>query len=216
MKILIVKLHREYQSAKLDKGKYENYRLLCLERLTVLAQKEKSVCKMFLRICKEKIRNGAGVPSSLEENRVWETTTYLPLAYNESSHMVCSTEYVIKTPIRFGQEWHTEKETFSMPEIEEGDYNCLFCHGQKLPVGKRVRQISFLLYATYGTQFETIELDFGKYTRSYILSASDWTEEPLTDEHVVWQSDFISQDEKNKKIQKGKTLYSKFIVLFIR
>lgn len=209
LKILVVKLHREYLSNKLNKEKLENYQSFCLERLAVIVQQENETRDYFLQVCELKMQNPSGVCIPPLKSEMTEKDNVIRLEYNEVSHMVFAEEYLIKNPICFGQNWSTAIAEFYMPEIEVQKFNCLYCDRQVFSVNKKIRQIFLLQYATYGTQFEEIGLNFGGKIYSYTLGASDWTEDALTEEVVVWKSDFI---EKSGVIQSGKLVVKSITV----
>lgn len=54
-------------------------------------------------------------------------------------------------------------------------------------------------YATYGTQFETLEIQSTNKSFGVSMVFSDWTEEPLLEEKVIWKGEFIAK--KRRKIQ---------------
>ena len=114
------------------------------------------------------------------------------LVYNESSHFLnnefdVEIEKLLKI-IKHSQSIKTEKNHF----------NCIFCDGQEIRVNKMIKGIVLIGYATYGTQFDFIKIrtDYNKIIE-ISLAFSDWTEEKLIQEKVLWESEFKTKTEKN-------------------
>lgn len=192
LKVLTVKMHREYFAAKLSMEKTKNYKNIFVEKLGQIADLEEEALAQLKSTYKAK---GSGECNSvLQENVIEEEANwYIDLTYNEYTHIVDSEDFYVGGTIQYGKIWTTQVSEFALPTVETNSYNCMYCDGQKLDLGKSVRKISLLLYATYGAQFEQIEVEYEDRKELVDLSVSDWTEEPLHHEEIAWRSDFKSK-----------------------
>ncbi len=111
------------------------------------------------------------------------------LIYNEHTHMVDSEDFYVDGEVQYATVWKTQVSECTLPPVEKHAFNCMFCDGQKLALGKHAGKIALLLYATYGAQFEQIEVAYEDKKEFIDLSISDWTEEPLDHEEIAWQVD---------------------------
>ncbi len=82
------------------------------------------------------------------------------LIYNEHTHMVDSEDFYVDGEVQYATVWKTQVSECTLPPVEKHAFNCMFCDGQKLALGKHAGKIALLLYATYGAQFEQIEVAY--------------------------------------------------------
>lgn len=197
LKVLTVKMHREYFSGKLSVEKCAKYKELYVEKLAGIAEmEEKAVCSF--RKSYENIRSGKNDFAAIDTEENGEKNIFLSLPYNEKTHMLDPEDFFVDDVIPYGIVWEKELLEFRLPEIEKQKDNCMFCDGQVLKIGKQIHNISFLIYATYGAQLEQFEIGYEDGMEKKELSVSDWTEEPLHHERVMWRAGFKGKVPKKE------------------
>ncbi len=200
LKLMTVKIHMKYsQGQYISDKQIEEYRLWYKNKLETIILNE----KQFV----ETLRNILNTKQYIRQANMMQIEN-VELVYNESSHFLnnefdVEIEKLLKI-IKHSQSIKTEKNHF----------NCIFCDGQEIRVNKMIKGIVLIGYATYGTQFDFIKIrtDYNKIIE-ISLAFSDWTEEKLIQEKVLWESDFKTKTEKNvnyigklveKRIELGK------------
>lgn len=189
LKVLTVKMHREYFSAKLSMEKCAKYKELYVEKLARIADMEEKAIYSF-RKSYENIKSAKNDFGTSDGEEKAGENIFLALPYNEKTHMVDPEDFFVDDVIPYGIVWEKELLEFRLPEVERQKDNCMFCDGQVLKIGERVHEISFLIYATYGAQFEQLEVGYEGGIEKKEFSVSDWTEEPLHHERVMWSAGF--------------------------
>lgn len=201
LKVLTVKMHREYFSGKLDTGKVKKYKSVFSEKLHGIEMMEEETLAYFYRSYKKRAFREKNLIFSdkvdFEFHEASDQIWYINLNYNEHTHMVNSEDFIVGDIIQYERIWKTEYSDFKLPKLDGDSYNCMFCDGQKLIVEGNVRKICLLVYATYGAQFEQVEVSYEGKKEVIHISVSDWTEEPLHDEKIVWQTEFKSKTPEN-------------------
>ncbi len=187
LKILTVKMHREYTTSRLTSSKVRNYQDIYVENLEKMQRMEISAKKCFEKTCREQESNGNAGDSS-QEDRV--QGIFLDLPYNEYTHMLHPEDFYVDKVLEYGRTWQTEECGFHLKEVGPDEFNCLKCEGQVLPVDKKIKSIHLLLYATYGSQLAELEIGYDDEVVSEKIAVSDWVERPLSRERVIWQAAF--------------------------
>lgn len=95
-----------------------------------------------------------------------------------------------------------------LKEVGHDEFNCLKCEGQVLPVGKWIKSIYLLLYATYGSQLAELEIGYEDGVVREKIAVSDWVERPLSRETVIWQAAFTNKTPGGLN-HTGKLVYTR-------
>lgn len=188
LKILTVKMHREYTTNRLTPSKVHNYQDIYVESLEKIQRMEISAKECFGKICRGQEKGRNDEPDAFQENTVQEM--FLDLPYNEYTHMLHPEDFYVDKVLQYGRIWETEQCRFDLKEAGPDTFNCLKCENQVLPVDKRIKSIYLLLYATYGSQFAELEIGCEDEVVRKKIAVSDWVEHPLSREIVVWQAAF--------------------------
>ncbi len=188
LKILTVKMHREYTTSRLTPSKVRSYQDIYAENLEKIQRMEKSAKECFEKIYKEQEGDRYAGANSYQEDPVQEI--FLDLPYNEYTHMLHPEDFYVDKVLEYGRIWEAEQCRFSLKEVGPDEYNCLKCEGQVLPVKKKIKGIYLLLYATYGSQLAELEIGYEEEVVREKIAVSDWVERPLSRETVIWQAAF--------------------------
>lgn len=188
LKILTVKMHREYTTNRLTSSKVRNYQDTYVENLKKIQGMEKSAKECFVKIYREQESGRYARVNAFQEDSVQEI--FLDLPYNEYTHMLHPEDFYVDKVLEYGRIWETGQCRFDLKEVGPVAFNCLKCEGQVLPVHKKIKRIYFLLYATYGSQLAELEIGYEDEIVREKIAVSDWVERPLSREIVVWQAAF--------------------------
>lgn len=192
LKVLTVKIHREFIANKLILEKERKYINVFVKRLGLIAQLEKETKDRFYNTYKMmKLRKS--IFRVISDGEEWRAGSYIDLNYNEYTHMVNSQDFFTSSSIQYGVVWRLQKSEFYLPQVNENAYNCMYCDGQKIELEKYISKVDMLLYATYGAQFEQIEVCYEDGMDSLDFWVSDWTERPLHFEETAWSTEFRSK-----------------------
>lgn len=206
LKILTVKMHREYSTGRLTPSKVHSYQDIYVENLEKVQQMEISAQECFGKICRDQGEGKNAEPDAFQENTVQEI--FLDLPYNEFTHMLHPEDFYVDKVLEYGRVWATEQCRFDLKEVGYDEFNCLKCEGQVLPVDKKIKSIYLLLYATYGSQFAELEIGCEDKVVIKKIAVSDWVERPLSREIVVWQAAFTNKTPGGLN-HTGKLVYTR-------
>lgn len=196
LKLLIIRLHRDYWSSKLTSERLDETIESCKTTLLTIMEKEKESINLFCQLVDRCNYSGERVIDST--GYIFFKEKQLTLHYNEVSHMVKTEKFEISNCLPFGLIVKTKILSYKFPPKENSREakNSLYCDGQRISIGAKLIKIGFIGYATYGNQSEYLTVVYeNNFIKKYGIALSDWTEAPLLNEEIVWQAEFRNKME---------------------
>ncbi len=129
LKILIVKLHREYTEDRLNREKLVVYQTKYAEVLQKISKMEEELLRLLKQCCKQGV--------SQHDNPVeWiptaGTISYIHVPYNEMTHLVDPKDFVVKRNPEYGKIWETSTSRWNLSmRMEVRNATCLFRTGPR-------------------------------------------------------------------------------------
>lgn len=204
LKLLIIKLHRDYRKRELTNEKLDETLEACKTFLLDITKKEEKAVRLFCQV--GNMYDSFDKDTLIAIDRIVFEEQYVSLLYNEISHMVETEEFGVSACVPLGSTVKAKTLSYLFPpkQSRRGILNSLYCSRQRIEINTRLAKVGFIGYATYGKQFEYLTVEYeGNQTEKYGFALSDWMEEPLLNEEVIWTAQFknkspVGYDHKGK------------------